>query len=189
MKYDYLAIGDSILYGYLLKTKDVWINQLAQEKNLKIRNAGQNGDTTTGMLQRFPLYLNPLPKQIFIMGGVNDFLMGESVEKVLKNLLCMEKIAKENSLPVLFGITHMLDERSEDFWDRSAFYKAVNQKLILLCDELKSKDYPLIDFFSPMKKEWERGNAQNFYIDMIHLNPLGNTFLKNVAIASNCFVC
>lgn len=95
-----VCIGDSLTYGYGVSTKSSWVELLRKRLvNVNVVNAGVNGDTTIGMVNRFTedvVYNNP--DIVIILGGTNDFLTNRSAENALKNINIMVKEAIENDI-------------------------------------------------------------------------------------------
>jgi Lysophospholipase L1 and related esterases len=89
-------LGDSLTYGYLVPSNRSFPSVIEKklrekkliEKDVRIINAGNPGDTTEMALFRLKYYLSQY-KNIFIAViylGANDYLMGASVNQVHKNL-------------------------------------------------------------------------------------------------------
>ncbi|MFL5344360.1 MAG: SGNH/GDSL hydrolase family protein [Hyalangium sp.] len=70
------ALGDSLTYGHA-QVDSPWPEQLTTATHYEWVNAGQNGDTTTGMLGR---YLNQVSGEdctvVTLLGGTNDASAG-----------------------------------------------------------------------------------------------------------------
>ena len=72
-----ICIGDSLTFGYGVRTFQRWTRLCAQETGWEIVNEGISGDTTGGMLVRLRALLadrdicvqRPL---VLLMGGAND---------------------------------------------------------------------------------------------------------------------
>ena len=77
VKMKLLCIGDSLTFGYGVRTFQRWTRLCAQETGWEIVNEGISGDTTGGMLVRLRALLaerdicvqRPL---VLLMGGAND---------------------------------------------------------------------------------------------------------------------
>ena len=77
MKTDIVCLGDSIVFGYGAPAGGGWPERSARRLGKHIINSGENGDTTDEMLGRFEWdVVRYQPKEVVIMGGANDILMG-----------------------------------------------------------------------------------------------------------------
>ena len=76
---DLVCLGDSIVYGYGVSSRYAWPYLASQALGIHILNKGENGDTADGMNVRFmeDVVWNH-PKEVFIMAGANDILIGIS---------------------------------------------------------------------------------------------------------------
>ena len=73
------CFGDSLTYGFGLRKKDTW-GYLLGEKGWNVFNFGVNGDVMPNITKRLERMDPPLKETgIFIMGGTNDFSMGENI--------------------------------------------------------------------------------------------------------------
>lgn len=97
-----ICLGDSITYGYGVRSAQRWTTLVGQALAYPVTNLGVSGDTTGGMLARLnaevipPLREKPLGMRptVLLMGGVNDIFysgvdtgaranMGAMVQQVL----------------------------------------------------------------------------------------------------------
>ncbi|NJR64698.1 MAG: hypothetical protein HC772_04240 [Leptolyngbyaceae cyanobacterium CRU_2_3] len=70
-------MGDSLSLWFpneRLSSDRFWLNQ------------GISGDTTSGILNRLPLFENTHPTTIHVMAGINDLRQGATDEKIIGNL-------------------------------------------------------------------------------------------------------
>eukprot|EP00597_Dinobryon_sp_UTEXLB2267_P002172 CAMPEP_0170062262 /NCGR_PEP_ID=MMETSP0019_2-20121128/3546_1 /TAXON_ID=98059 /ORGANISM="Dinobryon sp., Strain UTEXLB2267" /LENGTH=182 /DNA_ID=CAMNT_0010268349 /DNA_START=195 /DNA_END=743 /DNA_ORIENTATION=- len=69
------------------------------EKNMSIYESGINGERTTFMLHRLPLFLNSITdlKFVIILGGTNDLGSHYDTKKILGNLIRMHKMVLQKS--------------------------------------------------------------------------------------------
>ena len=85
-----VCLGDSLTYGYGVPRKDTWISLLNKRGTDNYINKGINGDTSGGMLARFNSdVVEEKPKMVFIMGGINDFILGSGLESVKTNIMAI----------------------------------------------------------------------------------------------------
>lgn len=94
-----VCIGDSLTNGFRINRKYVWTYLLGENLDIKVVNAGINGDSTNGMLSRFHLdVISQMPNSVIIMGGVNDLLAGVSIEQIVSNILTMVHQSNHNGI-------------------------------------------------------------------------------------------
>lgn len=86
-----LVVGDSLSAGYGLSPKQAW-PALVEEKlnqegwNVRVRNAGVSGDTTSGGLRRISWVLQACPDILILELGANDALRGIPLDATRTNL-------------------------------------------------------------------------------------------------------
>ncbi|WP_295981917.1 GDSL-type esterase/lipase family protein [uncultured Variovorax sp.] len=82
-----LALGDSLTYGYGASPEDSWPVKLGELTGWQVENAGVNGDTSAGALQRLPGLLSGASYDAILIGiGGNDMLRGVSAAATRDNL-------------------------------------------------------------------------------------------------------
>ncbi|MFC4678248.1 GDSL-type esterase/lipase family protein [Desulfovibrio legallii] len=85
-----VCLGDSLTYGYGVPRPRVWPTLLGSMTGLDVRNAGINGDTTSGMLARFQTdVLAAQADAVCLMGGFNDLALGAGPGTVRANLFAL----------------------------------------------------------------------------------------------------
>lgn len=108
-----VALGDSLLAGYGLRTEEAYPVRLqaalrAQGINAQVVNAGVSGDTTEDGLARldFTLASQSAPPDLVIISlGGNDMLRGLPVEKTRANLeAILRKLAEKHIRTVVMGM-------------------------------------------------------------------------------------
>ncbi|MFK7808403.1 MAG: GDSL-type esterase/lipase family protein [Saprospiraceae bacterium] len=99
------AMGDSLTEGYDINQSKRWTNLLRKKHNLEILNFGISGDTTAGMIGRFPSeVLASKPSHVFIMGGTNDLWLHLSISQIIANIHAMVRQAKFHNIISIIGI-------------------------------------------------------------------------------------
>ena len=82
--------GDSLTEGKDIKVAYRWPSLLQNALGTEVINTGIGGDTTTGLLSRFSTDVIPRkPDLVILMGGINDFWWGLSINTVIANLFTM----------------------------------------------------------------------------------------------------
>lgn len=166
-------------YGYGLRRKDVWTSVASGQSGNSYINKGVNGDTTGGMLSRFNEdVLKEKPKAAILMGGANDFIVGEPASRVKANMSSMAYQSLANGILPVIGIeVDILDDMVRKEWLRFTDFAKVREKLLEyrewvgLYAEIFGIAY--IDLFGRFK-EMHPGGGRNMYSDGLHLNVEGN---------------
>lgn len=85
-----VCLGDSLMYGFGVLWSNLWINIVNKEIWLEIVNKGINGDIISGMLVRFNEdVVKNFFDIVFIMGGINDFIVGVGNKIINFNIMVM----------------------------------------------------------------------------------------------------
>lgn len=180
---DFIFLGDSLTFGYVVKPKDNWVHKLSEYLKLNILNKGVNGNTTTDMLFRFyEDVVSNSPKSLFIMGGTNDLLSNRPVSKIIENMEVMIKEAFAKNIKVIIGIPPVIDSAmAQALFMPSLTYDYCHKNLEVLRMELinlcNSYNLKYIDFYEASNSNL--GN--NILMDGIHFNPKGQDILFNKA--------
>lgn len=83
-----LALGDSLTFGYGASPEASWPVKLGELTGWQVENAGVNGDTSAGALQRLPGLLGGASYDAILIGiGGNDMLRGVSAAATRDNLV------------------------------------------------------------------------------------------------------
>ncbi|MDH7480067.1 MAG: SGNH/GDSL hydrolase family protein [Syntrophomonadaceae bacterium] len=98
-----VCLGDSITWGFPYGPEYSWVHLVSKRYGLEMINRGINGDTTEGMLLRFKLQVaSQNPSHVVILGGANDIIIRESLDRIQYNL---EKMVEESQI---HGITPVM---------------------------------------------------------------------------------
>ena len=82
-----LALGDSLTFGYGATPQEAWPAQLAGITGWQVDNAGLNGDTSAGALQRLPELLAAQRYDAILVGiGGNDMLRSVAADATRSNV-------------------------------------------------------------------------------------------------------
>lgn len=187
-----VALGDSLTFGYGVEPFKGWVELLKSESNLNIINAGINGDTSSGLINRF--YEDVIcekPDKLIITIGCNDLLMGRDVDSIVDNIKFLVNESSKNNISTIVGITPpIVPQLAASYWDDGADYDTVDynlnifvKKLIGFCEENKIE---YIDFFNCIKKSFSNYSEKTLYSDGIHPTELGHKLMfkevKNLII-------
>ncbi|HCQ89863.1 MULTISPECIES: GDSL-type esterase/lipase family protein [unclassified Clostridium] len=179
-----VCIGDSLTYGYGVNSKSSWVELLKKRlENVNVINAGVNGDTTIGMVNRFTedvVYNNP--DVVIILGGTNDFLANRNSENSLKNINIMVKEAIENNIiPIVLSPPKAIEDLALNCWDSCCDYTKVNSLVEQFGDILSkfcsNEDISFVNLNDVFDKKEDN---RHLYTDGIHLSEEGNKLLFEV---------
>jgi len=93
-----LALGDSLTFGFGAPPDASWPAKLAELTGWQIDNAGVNGDTSAGALQRLPSLLGAGSYDAILIGiGGNDMLRGVSPAATRDNLAALVSQARAHT--------------------------------------------------------------------------------------------
>ena len=97
-----LAVGDSLTYGHGASHDESYPSLLASLSGQKVINAGINGDTSDGGVQRLPALLEDKSTTLMILCfGGNDIMQRKSMSSLKQNLKTMIQMAKAKNIEVL----------------------------------------------------------------------------------------
>ncbi len=124
-----IAFGDSLVVGFGASTGNDFVSILPARLNQPIVNAGRNGDTTQGGLERMEeAVLSQDPRIVILLVGGNDALRKVPVEETFDRLAIMiDRIQGTGVAVVLVGVRGSLfGDKYEDEFEVLAGAKQVN---------------------------------------------------------------
>jgi lysophospholipase L1-like esterase len=165
-----IFIGDSYIQNF-------YLTEFFQ--NLKIKNRGVNGDSTSGVLARFNETTQRKPSKIFIELGVNDILNGVPIDTIYRNYCLIINQIKENSPGTRIYVQSILPNSFTIYNTNTPalfLIKEMNNRLIQLC---KTKQIIYVDLY---KHFIFKGTMNPKYTgrDKLHLNAEGYVLWKNI---------
>ncbi|SCX70606.1 GDSL-type esterase/lipase family protein [Variovorax sp. EL159] len=93
-----LALGDSLTFGYGASPNAAWPVKLGELTGWQVENAGINGDTSAGALERLPSLLAANSYDAILIGiGGNDMLRGVSPAATRSNLAALVAQARAHT--------------------------------------------------------------------------------------------
>ncbi|MBT6605092.1 hypothetical protein HOB36_08400, partial [Candidatus Bathyarchaeota archaeon] len=120
----FVFLGDSITAGYqqgpgnlppryypytnmLESTIRMKLKEREAEKDVAIENMGMDGDSTSGMINRFAMSVTPeKPEYVVIMGGLNDLFTRVPDDDVYRNLVQLTQLSREiGAEPIMLSTT------------------------------------------------------------------------------------
>ena len=184
MKNKYVFLGDSLIFGCVVKRSVIgWIEVLGTfDFDIYIKVV--DGSTSTDMLVRFQRdAIDNCPNILFLMAGTNDLLSNRSVTSIVNNIEIMIKEALLNNIKVHIGIPpNIIPEMANKLFMRCDTYDYCKESLPLLRNELlnlcNSYSLKYIDFYSITENSKQ---LSNLYLDGIHFNPKGQDLLFEAA--------
>jgi len=179
-----VALGDSLTVGfqspigyrmvedypYTTRLESLIRNHVAKSGEKKpgvsIVNRGINGDSTDGMIARFPWSVEAeKPKYVIIWGGINDMYSGRTLEHIMTNLSKLYKNSQKiDAQPIACTLTGIRGPTQVNETIRT-----LNQKIIQHC---KENCILFADLFSATLDS-EGSLDQKFSNDDVHLSNLG----------------
>lgn len=180
-----VCLGDSLTYGYRIRPDKVWTNQLAKEIGIEVINKGVNGDITRGMVKRFYAdVVRHKPTHTLILGGANDIILEISIEEIKENITKMVKIALDEGIIPLLGVTMEMDgEMASKEWADGTDYDKANENVILLRDWIldycEKNNLIGIDFFKSYHEALKEAVSASCFLDGLHPTESGQEILKN----------
>ena len=178
----FVFLGDSITAGYqqgpgnlppryypftnmLESTIRMKLKKRGAEKDVAIENMGMDGDSTSGMVNRFAMSVVPeKPEYVVIMGGLNDLFTRVSGDDVYRNLVQLMQMSKEiGAEPIVLSTTPVAG--AVDF---NEGIKELNDRLAGYCAE---NGLRFIDLFSELLDDGVL--AKEYSNDGVHISDKG----------------
>lgn len=184
-----ICIGDSLIYGYGVKSKERWTNIVKEKLDIELINKGICGDTTTGLLTRF--YKDVVFEKathVVIMGGTNDFLWQVPIEQVKANIAAILFHSIHYNIVPIIGIPIPVDpDAAKKNWNFIDGFTIINNLIIEYGQWVKkfSNHYNIrvIDFYALFNRDITDIQPQ-YYIDGLHLNKLGHEKMAKEVIVN-----
>jgi lysophospholipase L1-like esterase len=178
----FVFLGDSITAGYqqgpgdlppryypftnmLESTIRMKLKERGAEKDVAIENRGMDGDSTSGMVNRFAMSVAPeKPEYVVIMGGLNDLFTRVPDDDVFRNLVQLTQMSREiGAEPIVLSTTPVAG--AVDF---NEGIKALNDRLMGYC---AGNGVRFIDIFSQLSDS--EVLAESYSNDGVHLSDRG----------------
>lgn len=160
---DIVMLGDSITYN---------VNWGELLNNTKVVNRGIASDIIEGFLHRLDNIIKLQPKQVFLMGGINDIIMGLSVDDIYSNYIkIIEKLERNNIRSI---IQSTLFTTKLQYADK---VELLNKKLEKYALE---QNIDFIDLNKVLSKD--KFLLEKYSIDGIHLNAQGYNVWKKAML-------
>jgi lysophospholipase L1-like esterase len=137
-------------------------------------NFGIFGQTTSQMLSRFPSQICGHGfREVFILGGTNDTLLGVDPQRTLQNLAAMVVAARTCGVDPLLGEIPPIYSSDGQFLPAVA---ALNLRIVALANQLHA---PLVDYYHALLGHPEA------YSDGVHLKRRGYLRMEYTLVRSH----
>jgi lysophospholipase L1-like esterase len=183
---DLVCLGDSIVCGYGVSPRHAWPYLAAQTLGIRILNKGINGDTADGMNVRFmeDVVLNR-PKEVFVMAGANDILMGINQAHTRESMSMIVEKAEQAGIPPIIGIPIQVDgEMLKACWfsffgieQTQNMFRSYREWLLEYCDR---KGLACVDFQGEFPKYLEQRGIHQAFQDGVHPTREGYAVLADI---------
>jgi lysophospholipase L1-like esterase len=141
------------------------ITNFKEDRDFVIVNQGIDGDSTSGMLERFSRCVEPEhPEIVIIWGGINDLSSRKSPEEIFTNIDKLVKRTRSiNAVPIVINVAPVVG---------SSFNETIIRLNFLTQDYCRKNRVEYIDVFSELIDS-EGKLADEFSNDGIHLSDSG----------------
>lgn len=184
-----VCLGDSLTAGMNRDAPGHWVNILNRNAVHTYINKGICGDTTGGMLARFYRdVVEEKAQSVIIMGGGNDFIMGNGLASVQANIMAMvHQSFFYNIMPVI-GIPVTFDKNSvRGDWASFTDFSEVIEKYEIYRKWVykfsKTFHAQVLDFEAFFESNI-RDARKDFFEDGIHPNDRGNRIMADLILQS-----
>ena len=136
-----VCLGDSITWGFPYGPEYSWVTMLneAMDMEAEFINEGINGNTTDNMLRRFyRSVIKHEPTHLVILGGANDVLWQESIDRIVHNLQTIAEKAREAGIKVIMATPTGIDHREVE--------RRLDRIRAWIKSYARQNDLPVIDF-------------------------------------------
>lgn len=176
-------LGDSITEGYGVSVEECWVTFMPRAVN-----RGISGDTTAGMLKRFPAHvIAERPERVVIMGGLNDLGEGRFWQEAAQNIQTMCEWAKREAIQPVIAICVKPDY--DEFLASSWAYvlpgiRTLPEQYEQLCRCLRQyaqkHNLVCIDFAEEFPKRIT-GEYGRYFLEGEHPNRFGHAIMRDIA--------
>lgn len=161
-----VCLGDSITWGFPYGPEYSWVSMLEGILDAEFINEGVNGNTTDDMLRRFyRCVIRNEPTHLVILGGANDVMWQESIDRIVRNLQTMVEKARAEGIKVIMATPTAINHRE------------VERRLSRLRSWIKGyareNSLPVIDFAAAYFDADGRIRAELLLLDGAHPNKDG----------------
>lgn len=171
-----LCIGDSLTYGYDVPYGCGWVEKLQKAlPQATFVNAGVNGDTLQGIINRYKdIYRHQKFDLVIFMGGSNDILMGRNSDYCFKKYAEVGELMVVNS-QLIVAIPMAMEDSIDEL---TPIVEAYRRRLLQWA---KERELSVIDFFSSIQQFSVAGEI--VFAGDVHPNEKGYDIMFQTALA------
>lgn len=183
---DLVCLGDSIVYGYGVSERYAWPFLASRELGIHILNKGENGDTADGMNVRFmeDVVWNH-PKEVFVMAGANDILMGIPQAHTRESMDMIIRKALAANIPPIIGIPLQVDGAMlKKCWysffsieETMEIFRSYREWLLDYCEK---KQISYVDFQKKFPEYIEKKGISRAFRDGVHPTKEGYAVMADI---------
>lgn len=182
-----VCLGDSLTFGFGVPRRDAWLTLAQRElEGAVLVNAGVPGDTTGGMLARFPGLLERYrPELLTVMGGSNDIFFGGGDGPARANVaaICHQAVSR-NVRVVLCSPTPVRVESAREDWaavvDFFAAQEMGREYVEWLRGFARVFRIPFLDFWEEFERRMRDG--EDLFVDGLHPNAKGQAVMAEMFV-------
>ncbi len=183
--------GDSLTEGADVDALLRWPSLLQAALDVKVINTGIGGDSTAGMLSRFPTdVVKHKPRAVILLGGTNDFWWDLSLKTSISNLYTMAYQAQYYGIVPLFGLALPFDVTQAQKQDENApgaGYEKLFEKIQQLNTRLKAlaqvDQITVINFHDLFLTDGRNVRTDCYLEDGVHPNVNGHQLMADLAVS------
>lgn len=182
--------GDSLTEGADVEVHLRWPSLLQDALDIEIINTGIGGDSTAGMLSRFPTdVVQQKPQAVILLGGTNDFWWDLSLNTSISNLYTMAYQARYYGIVPLFGLAlpfDVIQAKNQYENEPEAGYEKLFEKIKQLNSRLKAlaraDDITVINFHDLFLTGDGNVRTEYYLEDGVHPNENGHQRMAALAV-------
>ncbi len=184
-----VCMGDSLTEGSDIDKPYRWPSLLANVLPIEVDNQGIGGDTSAGILARFPAAIGRRPDFVIVLGGTNDLWWNLETNPILANIFAICCQANHHGIAPIVGTPLPIEtERVKSFGMTPPMggMKKCETKLKQLVKAIKASakqsEIACVDFHQSFLNENGGAKKELFLDDGLHPNRLGHRLMAKTAL-------
>jgi len=174
--------GDSLTEGSDIEKAYNWTSLLEHNLRVSVVNHGIGGDTTAGMLSRFPYEVaQQQPAIVILMGGTNDLWWDLELNLIQANLSAMVSQAKYHDIAPVIGLPLPIwieKAKAQEWVPPAKGYGHLAAQINNLAEALKATakqwELPVLDFHHLFLNNQGMVKTSLFLDDGVHASKEGH---------------